>query len=365
MMFLVFLLVAGVVQAQAEMPESTSLYTEVYLMRTPPDGEAGVTRLIFVDAAAGHSQTVDVRGERFTLVGDYVLYVDPDSGVLYRVWPDGRVEAHPFIQPVAETQTLDWVVSPNHRWIVWLTTNRQADGTLQTVATLADAQGTTQRVILTALPDAFVQLVPLALTDDGLFFFDRQPQGLGGYFFYPQYASIYRLDTEAEAPSAELLPFEPNCFCGAGLSPDGNTFARLERVSDAGGYHVRVWDLAANIDRYALSLPSPYEAAGAVLVAPDGKRVIYSLANNVAIDSANSGRERFMLAVVDVDTGEQTAALYNQFLVPLLPLAWTEDGSGVMLYNPRQDGTWKLILGSGEVRQVASGTWLGVLGSPS
>ena len=48
-------------------------------------------------------------------------------------------------------------------------------------------------------------------------------------------------------------------------------------------------------------------------------------------------------------------------LVPLLPLEWMEDGSGVLLYNPRQDGTWKLTIASGEVRQVAGATWLGII----
>jgi hypothetical protein len=136
----------------------------------------------------------------------------------------------------------------------------------------------------------------------------------------------------------------------------------LERVSEAGGYDVRLWDLAAGIDTFARSLTVNYEVAGAVLVAPDGSRAVYSLANSLTADSAGSGRERFMLALMDARTGEQRELIYNQLLVPLLPLGWTEDGGGVLLYNPRQDGTWKLSIETGEVLQVSSATWIGIFG---
>lgn len=334
---------------------------EVYVMRTPPGGTEGLARLIFIDMVTGDPTTTDVRGDRFTIVGDYVLYQDPGTQVVFRAWPDGRTEPHPFIQPAPGTVRLDWVVSPNRQWIAWTLADRVENDELQTVTTLTRADGTNPRVIMMDGPDAFLQVVPMALTNEGIFFFDRQPQGVGGYFFYPQYASIHRLDTDAEVPVPELLPFEPNCFCGAGLSANGQYFARLERLSDAGGYDVRLWDLPAGVDVEAPSLAVTYQTAGAVLVSPDGRRVVYSLANNLTIDSAESGRERFMLAVVDRDSESQRPALFNQFLVPLLPVAWTEDGGGVILINPRQDGTWKLILETGEVRQVAGGTLVGVI----
>ncbi len=349
----------GVMTARAQDNGNGSV--EVYVMRTPPGGVDGAARLFFIDAVTGETITADVSGDRFSIVGDYVLYQDPASQTVFRAWPDGRTEPHPFIQPAPETVRLDWVVSPNRQWIAWTLVDRVENDALQTVTTLTRADGTNPRVIMLDGPDAFLQVVPLALTNEGIFFFDRQPQGVGDYFFYPQYASIHRLDTDAEVPTPELLPFEPNCFCGAGLSADGHYFARLERLSDDGGYDVRLWDLPAGVDVEAPSLAVSYQTAGGVLVAPDGRRVVYSLANNLTIDSVESGRERFMLAVVDRDSGSQRPALFNQFLVPLLPVAWTEDGSGVILTNPRQDGTWKLILETGEVRQVAGGTLVGVI----
>jgi hypothetical protein len=334
---------------------------EVYVMNTPPDGQPGLSRVFFSDTLTGDVSSADVRGQRFTLIGGYVLYEDPDTKTLYRLWPDGRVEQHPFIQPAPETTQIDWVISPDRSWIAWMLTNQVSDGQLQSVTTLAHADGTEPKIILTDGPDAFVRAVPIALTDDGLFFFDRQPMGVSGLFFYPLYASIYRLDTHGEVMSPELLPFEPNCFCGAGLSPDGAYFARLEQVSAEGGFDLRVWDLAARVDQYAPTLTPSYQAAGAVLVSPDGRWVVFSLANNLSIDSAGSGRERFMLALVDVEAGEMRRALSNEVLAPLLPVAWTDGERGVLLTNPRADGTWKLDLESGEVRQVAAGTLLGTL----
>lgn len=350
-------LVAGAVIAQ----RGYDAPVEVYVMREPPGGTGGTSRLFFVDSVTGEALTVDVRGQRYTVVGGYVLYQDPDTGALLRAWPDGRTEPHPFIQPAPETERIDWVVSPDRAWVAWTLTDRAEGGQLATVTTLARADGTEPRLILTDGPDAFWRVLPLALTNERVFFFDRQPQGVAGFFFYPQYASVYRLDVNAGEAQPELLPFEPNCFCGAGLSADGQFFFRLERVSEAGGYDARAWDLAAGVDVFAPTITPSYRLAGAVLVGPDGRQAVYSLANNLTIDSADSGRERFMLALIDAEQRVQRPLLSSPSLVPLLPLAWTEDGQGVLLYNPRQDGTWKLILETGEVRQVAGATWVGLI----
>ncbi len=350
-------LIAGLILLTGVMPVQAQGPVEVYAQRAADGLAAGLTRLTFVDSVTGSMITADVSGERFTVAGGYLIYSDPVTGTIYRAWPGGRIEPHPFIQPAPETRRIDWVVSPDGEWIAWTLTNAVSGG-LQTITTLARADGTAPRVILTDGPDAFMRVVPLALTNAWVFYYDRQPQGVGDFFFYPQYAAIYRLDAGAEAPQPALLPFEPNCLCGAGFSPNGQYFARLERVTEAGGYDLRLWDLAAGIDTYAPALGVQYTLAGGVLVAPDGSRAVYSLANGLAVDSATSGRERYMLALMDARAGEQRALLYNQLLVPLLPLAWTEDGGGVLLYNPRQDGTWKLNIESGEVLQVSSATWI-------
>ncbi|GAB4573587.1 MAG: hypothetical protein Kow0077_16440 [Anaerolineae bacterium] len=352
----VLLPASGIGQAQT----TSTMWREVYVRRNESDLAAGLARLYFIDVVTGEAVTADVSGERFTIAGDYVMFRDPATGTVYRAWPDGRVESHPFIQPAPETIRIDWVVSPNGEWLAWTLTN-QTSGGLQTVTTLARTNGTEPRVILVDGPDPFLRVVPIALTNDWVFFFDRQPQGVGEYFFYRQYAAIHRLDVGAEAPEPRLLPFEPNCLCGAGISANGQYFARLEQVGDAGGFDVRLWDLPAAVDVFAPSLPVNYQAAGAVLVAPDGRRAVYSLANNLAVDSADSGRERFMLALVDASTGEQRALLYNQLLIPLLPVGWTDDGQNVLLVNPRQDGTWKLNIEAMQVRQVSSATWIGLL----
>lgn len=359
---IVWLLVTALMAAGGPvLAQPDSGLTEVYVMRTPPGVPAGMARLFFVDALTARTVTVDVSGDRFAIVGGYVLYEDTVTRAIYRAWPDGRVESHPFIQPAPETRRIDWVISADQQWIAWTLAN-QTDSGLQTITTLARADGTQPRVILTDGPDTFMRVVPVALIADRFFFFDRQPQNVGDFFFYRQYAALHRLNLADPGAGPELLPFEPNCFCGGAVSTNGQYFARLEQVSPAGGYDVRVWDLAAGVDVFARSLNVNYQAAGAVLVAEDGRRVVYSLASNLSIDSATSGRERFMLALVDAARGEQRQLIYNPLLVPLLPLAWTEDGSGALLINPRQDGTWKIVLDTGEVRQVAAATWLDRIG---
>lgn len=334
---------------------------EVYAQRDWPGYEPGVARLSFVNSVTGDTTTTDARGEGFTVLGGYVLYRQPETGIVYRAWPDGRTEPHPFIQPAAQTEAVAWVVSPDGQWVAWTLTDVTADGQLITSTSLARADGSDWRVVYTDGPDTFWRVVPLALTDAQVLFFDRQPQGVAGFFFYPQYASVYRLDAALDGAQPSLLPFEPNCFCGAGVSADGRYFARLERLTDDGGYDLRVWDLNTDLDAFVPSLPARYQLAGSVLVAPDGERVVYSLANNLTLDSAGTGSERFMLALAEVGAGEQQTLLFNPLLVPLLPVQWTEDGRGVLLTNPRQDGTWKLLLETGEVRRIAEATYIGLL----
>lgn len=339
---------------------------EVYILDDVPQEVTSVdpalSRIIFIDALSGEETHADVRGEHFTLLGGYVLFQDAGTGGIFRAWPDGRVEPHPFIQPTAETLAVAWAVSPDQAWIAWTLVNRAGEADLATITTLARADGSEQRLLLTDGPDAFFHVKPVALTNDGAFFFDRQPTGIDRYFFYEQYAAIYWLP--AGAAEAQLLPFEPNCFCGAALSPDGAYFARLEQVTGEGGYEVRVWDLTTGRDTFIPMLPVPplpYEMAGNVLIAPDGGRVIYSLANNLTIDSAGTGSERFMLALADVANAQQTPLFEAQLRQPLLPYAWSDGGAAALLYNPREDGTWKLVLDTGELIQVAAGRYLGAL----
>lgn len=363
---LLLVLVAALLFAPANLPDAKAQDTwqgpiEVYVERSPVDAPAGVARVWFLNMASGEQRSFDVQGDGFTLVGDHVLYSDPATLAVFRIWPDGRVERHPFVQPAPETKRIDWVVSPDRAWIAWTLANQASAGQIQTVTTLARADGTEPRVILTDGPDSFLRAVPVGLTNDGVFFFDRQPQGVGDYFFYRLYASMYRLDTTGETLDPQFLPFEPNCFCGAGISDNGRYFARLEQVGEAGGFDVRIWDLGAGVDAFAQTIPAQYQHAGGVLVSDDGRWVVYSLANNLALDSANSGRERYMLVLVDAASGQQRTLLFNPLLVPLLPLKWTEDGRGAILYNPRQDGTWKVILETGEIRKVAEATFVGVL----
>ena len=74
-----------------------------------------------------------------------------------------RIEPHPFIQPAPETRRIDWVISPDRQWIAWTLANQTGEG-LQTITTLARADGTSPRVILTDGPDTFLRVMPLALT---------------------------------------------------------------------------------------------------------------------------------------------------------------------------------------------------------
>ncbi len=327
---------------------------QVFLQRET--GADGADQLTFINPLTGEPLTVDVRGERYTLAGDSVLYFDPSSNALRQAFPDGSLRAHPFIQPGPNTRRLDWVLSPDFSRIAWTLTEGQSDS-LTTLTTVAFLNGTNPRPILTDGPRNGIRALPVAFSADStVLYMDFQPDGIGDYTPYPQYAGMIAVDIGTGA--WDYLPDEPSCFCGAGFG--AGYFARL-KVNDAlTGFDLHLYNLAGQVHQVIpAQVLRDYTQAGSVLISPDGRQAVYVLAQ--VRDFGRPGQSvRTMFMGADLQTLTQSP-LTDPVSTYLEPLAWTEDNSAVIFTSRQTDGTWKIYPAQGRLEKVSEATLLGTL----
>jgi hypothetical protein len=328
---------------------------EVFLQRDIDD--VGTDRLIFIDVLSGEETPVEVQGERYTLAGDRVIFYDAAAGQMRVAYPDGRDQSHPFIQPAGDTRRIDWLVASDGKHIVWTLTSGSPDA-LTTVTTLANLDGTNPRQVLSDGPRNSIRALPVAFSDDyTTLYMDFQPDGVGDFTPFQQYAGLFALDLEAGTQA--YLPHEPGCFCGAGFGE--GLFLRLSVAPDLSGFDLRVHNLLGGVNETlpAISLAN-YTQAGDIVISPDGSKAVYAVAQIRDFGTADQS-VRTVFVLVDLNTMSQ-AAMTEPITTFVEPLAWTEDDSAVIFTSRQRDGTWKISLSDGRLTKVAEATYLGVLG---
>lgn len=327
---------------------------QVFLQRGR--GAAGEDRLTFINPLTGEALSVDVIGERYSLAGDSVLYFDPSTNAVRQAFADGRLRAHPFIQPGPTTRRVDWVISPDATRIAWTLTDGQPEA-LTTLTTVAFLNGTNPRPVLNDGPRSGIRAMPVAFSADSTtLYLDFQPDGIGDFTPYPQYAGLIALDIANS--TWDYLPDEPGCFCGAGFG--AGLFARLNVNEALTGFDLVLHNLTGQVRQIipAQTLRD-YTQAGSVLISPDGRQAVYALAQVRDFGRPNqSVRTVFMLA--DLQTLTQTP-LADPITIYMEPLAWTEDNSAVIFTSRQRDGTWKITPAEGRLEQVSEATFLGTL----
>src|SRR5689334_1680405 len=95
--------------------QTTAPIYQVFLLRNVD--ESGLDRLIFIDTLTGEETTAEVYGERYTIAGDNVLFLDTSSRAVRLVSANGVVRDHPFIHTDSQTYRIDWVVSQDNSLI--------------------------------------------------------------------------------------------------------------------------------------------------------------------------------------------------------------------------------------------------------
>jgi hypothetical protein len=326
---------------------------QVFVQRNV-DG-AGSDRLIFIDLLTGEETTLNVDGQRYTPFGDAVMYHAPATGEVMLADPDGT-RKHPFIQPESDTRRVDWLVSPDGTEVAWTLTSGTPDF-LTTVTQVAAVDGSGARVVLRDGARTGIRALPVAFAPDmATLYMDYQPDMIGDLTPFRQYAGLFAVDLATGGVSP--LPGEPGCFCGAAVG--AGHFLRLSLTPDLTGFDLRMTDLASESETRipALRLVD-FTQAGDVLIAPDGARAVYALAQ-----VQNFGRPeqavRTVFVLVDLDAGTQSA-LTEPITTFVRPVAWTEDATAILFTSPTLDGTWKVNLSDGLLNRVAEATYVGTI----
>lgn len=316
----------------------------------------GTDTLTFVDVLTGELIPLEINGERYTPVGDAVLYYDTFAARVMLAEPDGSVREHPFIQPTVSTRRIDWVVSADIKKIAWTVTEGSGT-TLSTLTQVATLEGDDLRTILIDGPREGIRALPVAFNPDyTLLYMDFQPDALADLIPYPQYAGLMAVDLANTENDWGYLPGEPTCYCGAGFG--SSLLLRLQVSADQTGFDLRVDNLAGEISRVIAAQPLPnFTQSGDILISPNGRRAIYAVS-----DIRNYGRQDqsvrtiFMLVDLEQMTQTQLTDPINQFVEPL---QWTEENTAIILTSKQANGTWKLTVGDGRLTRIAESTYLG------
>ena len=335
--------------------QSLSRTWEVYMVRGVT--ASGLDRLTFIDVLNGEMLTTEVAGERYSIIGDDVLYFDYVNQRVMMVGVDSIPRPHPWLQLDNTARRIDWVLSNDGRFVAW-TQTYGVSNSLSTVTSLATLDGTDRREILLDGPRDGIRVMPVAFSfDDTELVMDAQPDGIGQFAAYTQFAGLFTVRTDDGA--IQTLPGEPACFCAAGFS--GDLFVRLSLTNDLRGFDLIVRNLRANIlSTIAAQTPlTNVTQAGDVLISPDGALAVYALSNISAFGTPSQTVQTvFMLADLRAMTQRP---LTNPITTYVHPLRWTEDNTAIIFTSPQVNGTWKIKLSDGELQKVADETLIGTL----
>jgi hypothetical protein len=332
---------------------STTHVWEVFLQRGV-SGEADT--LTFVDVITGDQTPVSITGERYTLVGNAVMYFDRAANRVMLALPDGKVSEHPFIQPGTETRRVDWQLSADGKKIAWTLTEGNPTA-LTTLTTISNIDGTEVQEVLSDGPRNAIRALPVAFSADyATLYMDFQPDGFADFTPMPQYAGLIGVDVATG--KWDYLPDEPSCFCGAGFG--GDTLLRLRVSTDLSGFDVHLYNLTGKVEQTIAAQPlRGYTQAGDVVISPDGHQAVYALASVQNFGRADQ-RVSTVFMLVDLDLKTQTA-LTQPITTFVEPHSWTEDNTALLLTSRQQDGTWKINLSDGKLTRVADATFLGTV----
>lgn len=312
----------------------------------------GGSQLTFIDLLTGDSHSVPVIGDHFTAMRSEILFYDRARGRVMVADAGGGLHEHPFIQPSAGANRIDWNISHDEGTIAWTETHGSPSA-LTTTTWIAGMDGSGVRQVFTDGPRNGIRAYPVAFSEDNsTLYMDYQPNSIGDLTPFRQYAGLFALNLADGTTNS--LPGEPGCFCGAGI--DSDFFLRLTLAD--GGFGLRVRRLSNNTET---NLPpmNNFNQAGDVLIAPDGRRAVYALAQ---INAFGTAAQSLQTVIVLVDllqfTQQPLGAPVNRLL---RPIQWTEDDSGVLLVDPQTQTTWKATVRDGSFEQVANGVYLGTL----
>lgn len=323
---------------------------QVFVLREV-EGDGG-DQVIFVNLVSGEETTVSVNGDRYTVLPTGVLFLDAETRQALVVTPDGQVAPHPLIETGEFARRVDWAVSADGRALAWTITGGTPTA-LTTTTWVSEVENTRQ--VLVDGPHDGIRAFPIAFNAGrDTLYMDYQPDTIADFTPFRQYASLFSLDLETR--EMQSLPGEAGCFCGGSIG--SSRFLRL--VLAGSGFDLRVVNLDTGVQQVIPGVGlSDYTQGGDVLIAPDGTRATYALAQMRGFGTPDQTLH-IVLVLVDLVNLTQTQMLEinDQFL---RPVAWTEDGRAILLTSPVQNGTWKANVGENTLEAIATATYLGTM----
>lgn len=349
------MLVSAPLSAQdTALPEAERPGWDVFIRN---DEDDAATELIFINILTGEMNSISIAGERFTLLGNAVIYYDLDEDQVKQVATDTSIRDHPFVTRSADTERVDWVVFRDGGTIAWTETRRGDGRTLSTSTYVSDLDGADSREVLVDGPRDGVRVLPVAFSAaTNELIMEAHPDGISEHFSYRQYAGLFALDLVDGA--VRQLPDESECYCPAGFGD--RVLLRFPPSSQADGVEVEVYSLDGS-QKTAISSAAPagFTAPGEALVSADDDLALY-VVSQVPVQGVATDETRSVFVLADLQTLEQSLAS-NPITGLVRRVAWTEDHGAVLFTNEQQLGAWKLRLSDGKITEVASALYLGSL----
>ncbi|MCY4073173.1 MAG: hypothetical protein OXG60_17920 [Chloroflexi bacterium] len=349
------MLVSAPLSAQdTALPEAEQPGWDVFLRNDEDDAGA---ELVFINILTGEMNSVNIAGERFSLLGNAVIYYDLDEEQVKQAAPDTSIRDHPFVNKSADMERVDWVVFGEGQTIAWTATRRGDEGSLSTWTYVSDSDGAESREVLVDGPREGVRVLPVAFSAaTNELIMEAHPDGISDYFSYTQYAGLFSLDLVDGA--VRQLPDESGCYCAAGFGD--RVLLRFPPSSRADGVDVKVYSLDGS-QKMAIESAGPagFTSPGEALVGADDNLALY-IVSQVPAQGAATGETRSVFVLADLQTLEQSL-VSNPISGLVRKVAWTEDHGAVLFTNDQQLGTWKLRLSDGKISEVASAVYLGSL----
>lgn len=345
----------------APIPENDDLRNHPWQVFVDRDIDAtGLDRLIFVDMLTGEQVNFDVYGERYTPFQRAVMFYDQLNQAVMLASPDGNLRQHPFVR-LESAYRVDWVISDDNNRIAWTVTQINDQREFSTTTTVANIDGSQSQEVFSDGPRPDIRALPLGFDNefDTLYFDVAHFDGLSNFTDFTLYAGVVALNLASGALTP--LPDEQpaNCLCGADLRDD--TFLRLRLTPDlVSGFDFYAYNLETQSRQMipALALRG-YDIGGDILMSPDQTRAVYALAQVQNFGTPQqTNRMVFVLVNLEQMTQEELTVPLTTFV---LPVAWTEDNSAIILTSPLSDGTWKINVNDGRLERIAESSYIGTL----
>ena len=354
-LLIVCVLVPAPLSAQdSALPEADRPGWDVFIKRHD-DGAA--TELVFINILTGEMNSVDTAGERFTMLGNGVIYYDLEEDQVKLATPDSSPRDHPFVTRSADTYRVDWVVTSDGQTIAWTATRRVDEGALLTATFVSDSSGANMRDVLADGPRKAVRVLPVAFSAaTNELIMEAHPDGISQHYPYTQYAGLFAVDLVDG--SVRRLPYESGCYCAAGFGDQ--VYLRFPPNLERDGVDVMIVSLdGSQQTAIANVVPAGFTTTGGALVSADNALALYAVSQLPGHGEA-AGEIRSVFVLADLVALEQSL-VSNPITGLVHTVKWTEDEGAVLFTSDQQMGTWKLRLSDGKITEVATALYLGSL----